>query len=1241
LFSHLHVHTEYSLLDGLSRLEDLVSKTKELGMDSIAMTDHGVLYGAIDFYRLAKKAGIKPIIGCEMYVSPGSRLDKTPATKTPFHLTVLAKNSVGYQNLVKLVTLSHLEGFYYRPRIDREIMEKHSEGLIVLSGCPSGEVPTLIKQGDLEAAAEVALWYKNTFGDYFLEVMQHEGVDDLDVINSGLLELHKKFDLPLVGTNDLHYVEQSHSKLQDIMICIHTNTNIHDGKRLKMEDDSYYLKSPSEMEQLFADFPGAASNTQVISQMCDLEIDFSSFHLPEYIPPGGIDSFEYLKQICNQKLKKIIQNYGSQEIARLEYELDVIKETNYADYFLVVWDIAEFVRANNIAFAVRGSAAASLVLYLLGVTDINPLDYRLVFERFLNVERKEMPDIDMDFQDDRRSEVLDYVVSKYGHEHVAQIITFGTLGARAAVRDVGRALAMSYADVDRIARMIPNRLKITLREALLESEELSDAFESDSDIGELIKIAQDLEGSIRHSSTHAAGVVISQKPIGTILPLQRATKNVDSGIPTTQYSMDAVAALGLLKLDFLGLSNLSVMANVRELVYQTKNVKLNLREMPPKLDNDKTFEMLSEGKTAGVFQLEGAGMTRYITELKPESLGDIAAMIALFRPGPMDHISTFIDGRHGRITPEYLHPAIKDILEETYGVIVYQDQVLLIAQSFAGYSLGEADIVRKAMGKKVPEIMIQERKKFIDGAVSRGHSVELSEKIFDLIEPFAGYAFNKSHSVSYGLISYWTAYLKANYTGEYMACLLNAYVDNTDKLVSSINECKRLNISVLGPDINSSDVGFSVSFDDQGNSIIRFGLSSIKNIGVTAISPIVEARKRLGGFESIEQLCTESDLGSINRKTLESLIKSGALDIFGSRRGLLEIIDRILALVSSEGKMKNSQQSSMFESFGDIVNASLAEIEIPDLVTLDKEKSEWEFELLGIDLSNSSKLNQIDRSALLDTVISENEITSDKIGKNIDLVGQVQNISNRFTKDSRPYLLVSLGLLDGAIDVFVWSETLERTKDLWIVGSLIRMKCAVRSRGDRINISCINASVYSEEDNIKSSAVNNSANDVVESSAVNNSANDVIESSAVNNSANDVVESSAVNNSANDVVESSAVNNSLNYVDDSINIVDNSINGVKDLTNKMHQFVDVDSNGLNKLILEIQDDGVQDSAVEFIEEIAQILLEHRGEVQVGLRVLFDGTETNLDWPHVTVDMSDQLVEKLKLFLDGKGKIVTQ
>jgi len=1222
------VHTEYSLLDGLSRLEDLINKTKELGMDSIAITDHGVLYGAINFYRLAKKAGIKPIIGCEMYVAPGSRLNKNPSEKTPFHLTVLAKNSVGYKNLVKLVTLSHLEGFYYRPRIDRELMEKHSEGLIVLSGCPSGEIPTLIKQGNLDKAAEAALWYRNVFGDYFLEVMQHEGVEDLDLINNGLLELHNKFDLPLVATNDLHYVEQSDFKLQDIMICIHTNTNIQDDKRLKMEDKSYYVKSPSEMEELFVDFPDAISNTQAIAEMCDLEIDFSGLHLPEFVPPDDMDSFSFLKKLCVERLGNIIQNYGDKETERLEYELSVIRETNYADYFLVVWDIAEFVRANNIAFAVRGSAAASLVLYLLGVTDINPLDYRLVFERFLNVERKEMPDIDMDFQDDRRSEVLDYVVSKYGHEHVAQIITFGTLGARAAVRDVGRALAMPYSDVDRIARMIPTRLKVTLREALLESEELRGAVDNDSDISELIQIAQDLEGSIRHSSTHAAGVVISQKPIGTILPLQRATKNVESGIPTTQYEMDSVAALGLLKLDFLGLSNLSVMANVRDLVFKTKGVELNLREMPPRIQDDKTFEMLSEGKTVGVFQLEGSGMTRYITELKPDSLGDIAAMIALFRPGPMDHISTFIEGRHGRIIPEYAHPAIKDILEETYGVIVYQDQVLLLVQSFAGYSLGEADIVRKAMGKKVPEIMAQERKKFVDGSISKGHSLELAEQIFDLIEPFAGYAFNKSHSVSYALISYWTAYLKANYTGEYMACLLNAYIDNTDKLVSSINECKRLNILVLGPDINFSDIGFSVSFDDQGASKIRFGLSSIKNIGSAAVLPILEARKRIGTFESIEQLCTEADLGSVNRKTLESLIKSGAFDSFGSRAGLFEIIDRILVLANSEGKMKNSQQSSMFESFGDTVNASLAEIKIPDLVTPDKQRSEWEFELLGLDLSNSYVLYELDRSTLVDTVMSESEITSSKSGKKINLVGQIQNISNRFTKDSRPYLLVSLALFEGSIDVFVWNEILEKTQGLWEIGTLIKMNCSVRSTGDRVSLSCVAASKYSAEDKI-----DNESNLVVKTIENNSSFPTDNSSNGVGKDGLDVVD---VDNFSNGVEK-----DELNVidVDNSSNGVDNFNNGVENLTDGMNQVVETNiNNGFNKLILEIQDDGVQDNAFEFIDNVAQVLLEHRGNVQVGLRVLFDGTVIHLDWPQITVDLSDQLVEKLNLLMDGKGKV---
>ncbi|MCH7654298.1 MAG: DNA polymerase III subunit alpha, partial [Chloroflexi bacterium] len=683
MFTHLHVHTEYSLLDGLSRLESLVDRAKTLGMDSLAITDHGAMYGVIEFYQKAKAAGIKPIIGCEMYVAKSSRHSRNPNDKSPHHITVLAQDAKGYQNLVKLVTKSHLEGHYYKPRIDREILEQYHEGLIVMSGCPSGEVPRAIAQGDMDGARESVAYYRELLGErYFLELMQHGGVPDLPVINKGLMELHREMEVPVVATNDSHYTLQKESPLQDILICIHTNTNIHDEGRMKMEEDSYYLKSPQEMAELWPEVPEAISNTQRISEMCNLELDFSQQRLPKYQLPDGRAAEEYLEELCWEGLRRRVENASSKDEERLRYELEVIKHTQFADYFLVVWDIAKFVRERDIFFAVRGSAAASLVLYCLGVTNINPMPYTLVFERFLNLERKEMPDIDMDFQDDRREEVLNYVMDKYGREHVAQIITFGTLGAKASVRDVGRALGMPYADVDRVARLIPIRLGMTLDTALETTPELKEIYEADEGIKNLVDTARAMEGLTRHSSTHAAGVVISQEPLDDVVPLQKPIRGNDDGVVMTQYAMAPCADLGLLKMDFLGLSNLTILARARNLIAETQGKHLELTEIP--LDDVKTFDLLSRGETVGIFQLEGSGMTRYIKELKPSSLADVAAMIALYRPGPMEHITSFIEAKHGRDEAKYPHPDLKDILEETYGVIVYQDQVLHIFRTIAG-----------------------------------------------------------------------------------------------------------------------------------------------------------------------------------------------------------------------------------------------------------------------------------------------------------------------------------------------------------------------------------------------------------------------------------------------------------------------------------------------------------------------------------------------------------------------------
>ena len=855
MFAHLHVHTEYSLLDGLSRIEPLIARAKELGMNSLAITDHGSLYGVIDFYRAARAAGIKPIIGCEMYVAYGSRHSREPGDKSQYHLTALAKNNVGYQNLLKLVTRAHLEGFYYKPRVDRELLQQHAEGLIVLSGCPSGEVPSLLAQGRLDEAKEAASWYSGLFEDYYLELMEHGGIDELPVINNGLAQLHDQLGIPLAATNDSHYVTQEEATLQDILLCIQTNTNVENENRLRMGEESYYLRSPDEMAALHPGLPEAISNTQAIADMCDVEIDFSRQHVPQYKVPGGLDADEYLRQICLEGLRQRIPNAGPEEEARLSEELAVIRETRFANYFLVVWDIAKFVREREILLAVRGSAAASLALYCLGATDVNPLEYGLVFERFLNVERKEMPDIDMDFQDNRREEVLSFVVEKYGRDRVAQIITFGTLGAKASIRDVGRALAMPYVEVDRVARLVPNRLGTTLATAMEQNPELAEVYEADEGVRKLVDTARGLEGVTRHVSTHAAGVVIAEEPLDTYLPLQRPAKGDESSINMTQLAMAPVAALGLLKMDFLGLSNLTILAKALELVHKTRRVELTLKDIP--LDDQATFDLLSRGETVGVFQLEGAGMTRHIKELKPSSVMDVAAMIALYRPGPMEQIETFIDAKHGRAAPQPIHDDLSEILRETYGVIVYQDQVLIIAQRFAGYTLGEADIVRKAMGKKIPEIMAQERDKFMAGALGQGYSREVAASVFALVEPFAGYAFNKAHAVSYGLISYWTAYLKANYPTEFMVCLLNAYAGNSDKVFTTVEECRRLKIPVLRPSVNRSDSDFSLEKRDDGSASVRFGLATVKNVGALAVEPILTAR-RGWGRSSRSSRCAET-----------------------------------------------------------------------------------------------------------------------------------------------------------------------------------------------------------------------------------------------------------------------------------------------------------------------------------------------------------------------------------------------
>ena len=714
MFTHLHVHTEYSLLDGMSRISQLVSRAKEFGMESLAITDHGVMYGVIEFYQAAKKAGINPIIGCEVYIAQDSRFNRDAKGRDTSHLILLAKNQTGYQNLIQLTTKAHLESFYYKPRIDKELLEQYHQGLVALTSCIGGEVPQLILNGRLQEAKQAALWYKQTFGDdFYLEIERHP-IHELELINRGLITLSGELNIPLVATNDVHYVNREDASAHDLLLCIGTNSSIYDDKRIKMAGDFFYFKNPQEMAELYQDIPQALENTERIAEMCNLKLEFGRLHLPEIDLPEGKTADQFLADLCRENLPHFYPRLTSEIEQRLDYELEVIKQTQFANYFLVVWDIISFTKKHNILFGVRGSAAASIVLYCLGITEVDPLENKLVFERFLNLERQEMPDIDLDFEDGRRDEVIAYVAQKYGQDYVAQIITFGTLGARAAIRDVGRALGMPYSDVDRVARLVPYSPNMTLARALDENSELKGIYQEDTIVHNLVDSAKRVEGVARHASTHAAGVVISKEPLTRYVPLQQGSKGNGQESVMTQFSMGDIAQIGLLKMDFLGLANLTILGKAKEIIYQSHGVDIDLHNIP--MDDARTFALLSSGETTGVFQLEGAGMRRYIKELKPTTFSDIAAMVALYRPGPMEHIPTFIKAKHGIEPIRYPHPALAEILEETHGVIVYQDQVLFIVQAFAGYSLGQADVFRKAMGKKIPEVMKKEKLNFIAGA---------------------------------------------------------------------------------------------------------------------------------------------------------------------------------------------------------------------------------------------------------------------------------------------------------------------------------------------------------------------------------------------------------------------------------------------------------------------------------------------------------------------------------------------
>jgi DNA polymerase-3 subunit alpha len=1081
MFTHLHLHTEFSLLDGLSRIPQLMDRAREQGQEAIALTDHGVLYAAIDFYREARARGIKPVIGIEAYVAPNSRLSREPGDKQSFHITLLSRNLTGYRNLLALVTKANLEGYYYKPRMDKELFQQHGQGIIALSGCNSSELHRLLMDGRYEEATKAARWYQEVFDGFYLELQEHS-IPELTAVNRQLVRLSQETGIPLVATNDCHYVYREDAPIHDVLLCIGTNSSILDEKRMRMSDDSYYLKSEEEMRALFPDVPEAIDNTWQVAEACDLELEFGRLHLPEPDLPPGVSSEEHLARLAREGLGRRYPSASDDVQRRLEYELEVVRKTGFTNYILVVNDIAQFARSQGIGMGVRGSAAASLILYCLGVTEIDPLAARLVFERFLHDERREPPDIDLDFAEDRRDEVIRYVAEKYGYDRVAQIITFGTMGAKAAIRDVGRALGLTYAETDRVARLVPNALNMTIDRALNESPELKSLHEMDEQVRRLVDTAQKLEGLARHASTHAAGVVISREPLVEHLPLQRPAHGNGDGtaIPMTQFAMEQVAAIGLLKMDLLGLTNLTILDRAVEIIGRTHGVEVDLTNLP---DGDPaTYEMLSKGETFGVFQLESAGMRRHIQELKPTGIGDLAAMVALYRPGPMQHIPTYCRAKHGIEQIRYPHPDLADILDETYGVIVYQDQVLLIAQKFAGYSLGDADTMRKAMGKKIPEVMRAERQRFLEGAQDRGYSEELASEIFELILPFAGYAFNKAHAYCYATIAYQTAYLKARYPADYMTAVLMLAPHHPagahERIASAVAECAKLGIPILPPDVNRSQVNFALEALPDGPTAIRFGLALIKNVGVGAAESLIAARHEGEGsqreFASIEDFCRRANFRDLNKRALESLVKAGALDSLGerpdgrtyARATLLANLDRIVSLAQREQRLRETGQSTMFDMFGQSAATPLPALELPGGQAGPEEgevpRSEllaWEKELLGVYVSEhpfSAAAGAL--ASHVSAVCSE--VTAEMSGRELVLAGLVTGSRPLFTRDGRPFLAVELEDLSGSLEVTVWPDLYEQTRELWMEGNILLVLVRVRERGERLQVGVQRVALY-------------------------------------------------------------------------------------------------------------------------------------------------------------------------------------
>jgi DNA polymerase-3 subunit alpha len=1020
-FVHLHVHSEYSLLDGAARLEKLVERAKALKFPALALTDHGNLFGAVDFYTACEKAGVKPILGCELYVAPGSRFERSTQDggyEGASHCTVLARTRAGYANLMKLVSKAYLEGYYYKPRVDRELLAQHADGLLVLSGCLNSEVSRLLSAGDEAKALQTAGWYQEVFGKdyYFMEVQSH-GLEQQVAVTEGTIKIARALGAPLCGTNDSHYLEADHSRAHEALLCIQTGTTMSDPDRWKFSSNEFYVKSADEMRAVFKDLPEAYRNTLAVAERCNVDLQFGQVHLPKYQVPDGFTLDSYLEERAFEGLKG---RYGSSPadavVERLRYELGVVSKMGFSGYFLVVWDFISYARRQGIAVGPgRGSSAGSLVAYCLGITNVDPIRYGLIFERFLNPERISMPDMDIDFADDRRDEVIRYVVDRYGADRVAHIITFGTMGAKAVIRDVARVLGFSYGEADRLAKLVPGfPLNISLDEALEKAPALAEQVKRDQRVGEMWAVARALEGCTRHASVHASAVVISDEPLMERVPLYKDPKRPEL---ITGYAMGPIEKLGLLKMDFLGLKTLTVISDALRLIKESRGIELDGDALP--LDDARTYQLLTEARTFGVFQLESAGMRDALKRLKPQRIEDIIAMVALYRPGPMDLIEDFVNRKHGRSPIAYEHPLMEQVLQETYGIMVYQEQVMRLAADLAGFSLGEADTLRKAMGKKDRELMATQREKFVTGCKANKIDGRKAERIWDLIEKFAGYGFNKSHAACYGVVAYQTAYLKANHPTEFMAALLTSEMEKTDKIVQYVEETRAMGLRVEPPDVNVSRADFTVA-----GEAIHFGLAAIKNVGATAIESIVRTREADGRFAVLDDFCARVDLRLVNRRVVECLIKAGAFDSLQSTRaGLLAALDQAMDSGQRQQRDREEGQVSLFDVLGGggakPAVAPIAVARVPEWPQ--EEMLAYEREVLGFYLSGHP-LEQYRDVARRIGALGAADLATRSTGARVLLLGQVSAFSESTTKSGNRMAFATLELVDGSVPLTIFPE---------------------------------------------------------------------------------------------------------------------------------------------------------------------------------------------------------------------------